>query len=178
MKSYLPLILLFIFKFSFAQTKNDFNTIITSKWIYELNPSPFVALYKMNYFIDDSGDKKSIEQILKEADINIETLPYAQIDFNNNLYLATKKSKNSDFRFFKIMKETSQIFILCDVESEMCDCKSGTFLYFKSQEKLQRVQKAFSFSLKRNLISRLEAYDIQVSENQENKDFCKILREL
>lgn len=102
MKSYLALILLFfVFQSSFSQTKDDWNTVSTGKWMYELNPSPFVSLYKMNYFIDDSGNKKSIKQILKEENINMDTLPYAQFNFKNNLYLATKKSKNSEVRFFK-----------------------------------------------------------------------------
>lgn len=112
MKSYLAFILLFfVFKSSYAQTKDDLNTISTGKWMYDLNPSPFVTLYKMNYFIDDSGNKKTIEQVLKDEDINIDSLPYAQIDFNDNLYLVTKKSKNNTLRFFKIIKETPDYFI-------------------------------------------------------------------
>ncbi len=179
MKSYLAFILLFfVFKSSYAQTKDDLNTISTGKWMYDLNPSPFVTLYKMNYFIDDSGNKKTIEQVLKDEDINIDSLPYAQIDFNDNLYLVTKKSKNNTLRFFKIIKETPDYFILCNQESEMCDCKSGTFFYLKSQHKLQRIQRAFSFSLKRDLISRLKDNNIPVPINHDNKNFCEILKEL
>lgn len=179
MKSYLALILLFfVFQSSFSQTKDDWNTVSTGKWMYELNPSPFVSLYKMNYFIDDSGNKKSIKQILKEENINMDTLPYAQFNFKNNLYLATKKSKNSEVRFFKIIKENTDFFILCNQESEICDCKSGTFLYLKSTQKLQRIQKPFSFSLKRNLISRLVDYNIHIPVDYENKDFCELLKEL
>lgn len=161
-----------------AQSNSDWNAITTGKWMYDLNPSPFVSLYKMSYFIDDSGNKKNVSSILKEAGINIDSIPYTQIKFNKNIYLATKKNEKGNIRLFKVLKETDNLFILCSEEAPKCECKANTFIYYKPKLKLQRIQRPFSFSLKRDLLKRLDDMGIDKSGNYDNLSFCEIIEEL
>src|SRR5690554_3339112 len=161
-----------------AQSNSDWNAITTGKWMYDLNSSPFVSLYRMSYFLDDSGNKKTVSSILKEARINIDSIPYAQIEFNKNIYLATKKSQKGNIRLFKVLKETDSLFILCSEEDAICECKANTFIYYKPKLKLQRIQRPFSFSLKRNLLKRLNDMGIDKPDDYGNLSFCEIIEEL
>lgn len=163
---------------AFGQSTNDWDAILTGKWMYDLNPSPFVSLYKMSYFLDDTGNKKTVSSILKEARINIDSMPYAQIEFNNNIYLATKKKVKDNIRLFKVLKETDDFFILCSEEDSICECKANTFIYYKPKLKLQRIQRPFSFSLKRNLIKRLNDLELSYPEDYEEMSFCQLLENI
>lgn len=62
--------------------------------------------------------------------------------------------------------------------NDICDCQGGTFLFYKPQQKLQRIEKAFSFSLKRNLIDRLDKFEILLTSDSEEKSFCDIIKSL
>lgn len=171
-------IILFSNLFVNAQTKDDFNKIVNGQWMYELNPSSFVMLYKLNFFTDKNNNKISITELLANENIELDTLKYGKIKYNHQFYLATKKSQNSDVRLFKIFKESMDYFVLCDENDDLCDCKSGTFLYYKPKLKLQRVEKPFSFSLKRNLISRLGEFNIALPSGYESMNFCGLLEKL
>lgn len=178
MKYYLLIIGLFIgVLMTSGQSQSDFNSISTGSWMYDLNPSPFVNLYKMDYFEDDDGNKKSIKDILANEDIRIDDLPYIVFNYQEKSFFALKK-KNDELRLFKVLSIHDDFFILCNRDDSFCDCKSETFLYFKPESKLQRIQRPFSFSLKRNLVKRLDDFGIAVPSHNEEMNFCDMLKSL
>lgn len=160
---------------SIAQSKDDWVAISTGNWMYDLNSSPFVSLYKMGYFIDDDGNKKNLTEILSEQNINLDTVPYAIIHFKEKNFLALKKKQNGEIKMFKILKEHSDFFILCNQDDSLCRCRSGTYLYYRPNFKLQRIEKPFSFSLKKNLIDRLKYFNIELPLNYNIMTFCELL---
>lgn len=120
------------------------------------------------------------ENLDKDLDINKNKIesPYSIIDANQKNFFAYKKHTNSDIRVFKILKEKEDYFVLCNEDEDICECKAGTFIYLKPQEKLQRIEKAFSFSLKNNLIDRLKKFDISHIQKDDERTFCEILEAL
>jgi hypothetical protein len=68
---------------------------------YDGTPSKLTLLNKYNYFVDESGNKKTVMEAFKEQNSNIYEIPYAQVKIDNVDYFATKKSPLSDIRLSK-----------------------------------------------------------------------------
>lgn len=161
-----------------AQSISDWKAITTGKWMYDLNPSPFVQLYKMEFFLNDQGERTPFSEVLKSQKIDLDSMPFATIFFKNQEYLAVKRKNSGDPRLFKILKKGSDYLLLCDDEKEICDCKSGTFIYYIPESRLQRIQKPFSFSMKRNLTDRLNEWDIPLPSGWEKMGYGDALNAL
>jgi len=84
------------------------------------------------------------ENLDKDLDIDKNKIesPYSIIEADQKNFFAYKKQANSDIRVFKILKEKEDYFVLCNEDKDICDCKTETFIYFKPEEKLQRIEKA------------------------------------
>lgn len=123
---------------------------------------------------------KQSGNLKKDLDIDKDKIqsPFSIIKSDEKAFLAFKKNDKSNIRVFKILKEKKDYFILCNEDEKVCNCKSGTFLYYKPKKKLQRIEKAFSFSLKKNLIDRLNKFDIPLPEDSNSLEFCEILENL
>jgi hypothetical protein len=123
---------------------------------------------------------ETIKDMLKKegVELSFENLPYVIVDFENERFFINKRGENSRIRGFKILRETSNIYLLCSDNVELCDCKANTFIYNKKNNQLQRIERPFSFSLKRNLIKRLEDMDLNKPIDYKNMTFCEMLKEL
>lgn len=105
--------------------------------------------------------------------------PNKRINYLDKNYFSIQNSDNSEIITFVILKENNDLLVLCNKEvNDICDCQEGTFLFYKPQQKLQRIEKAFSFSLKRNLIDRLDKFEILLPPESEEKSFCEIIKSL
>lgn len=121
--------------------------------------------------IKDMLEKEGVE-------ISIDTLPYLIVDYKEDSFFLTKKNEKSTIRAFKVLKSTEDLFIFCSDNIGLCDCKANTFIYKKSSKQLQRVQRPFSFSLKRNIIKRLNDMKVEKPDGYKDLSFCEILEEL
>lgn len=157
MKYLLALFLIFIFCNSQAQVS-------------------FPYSYKFFY----GKGSKTIEYRLKKegVELSLDSAFYKKIEHTGENYLVLKNSKNSNIRAFKILKEYNNFFLLCNEVVDMCKCKSSTFIYYIPDLKLQRIEKPFSFSLKRNLISRLREMKIDYPKGYDSLTFCQIMNSL
>ncbi len=163
---------------SYSQTTDDLTKIANGQWMFEVNPSTFLQLYKMNFFLDQSGSRVTISELLENEQIDLNNAPYGKIRYGAEEYLAVKRRPDSDIRLFKILKENNAYFILCSDGDDMCACKANTFFFFKGTSKLQRIEKPFSFSLKNNLLKRLEEYDQPIPPAIDSLSFCETLNAL
>ncbi|QTY27885.1 hypothetical protein [Flavobacterium sp. CS20] len=123
---------------------------------------------------------ETIKDMLEKegVDLSIDTLPYLILDYKNDKFFLTKKTEKSNIRAFKILKTTADFYVVCSDNVDLCDCKANTFIYKKSNDKLQRIQRPFSFSLKRNIIKRLDDMELDKPEGYEDLSFCEILEGL
>lgn len=121
--------------------------------------------------IKDMLEKEGVE-------LSTDTSPYLVVDFENDKFFLNKKNEKSSIRAFKILKSTVDLYIVCSDNVDLCDCKANTFIYKKSNDKLQRIQRPFSFSLKRNIIKRLDDMELDKPEGYEDASFCEILERL
>lgn len=131
--------------------------------------------YALSIPYEQSGNLK------KDLNIDSEKVhsPFSIINSDDEkTFFAYKKYDKSNIRVFKILKENEDYFVLCNEDKETCNCKSGTFLYYKPEKKLQRIEKAFSFSLKNNLIDRLNKFNIPTPKDYEELGFCEIIDSL
>lgn len=165
--------------FCFSQTKDDWNSIATGQWAFDVNPSLFVLSYRLDFFLSNDKSKKLFSSdLLKKENIDLADNSYKKFKYGDKGYLITKASGKKNSRIFKILKEKNDFFILCSEDDVLCDCKSDTFIYNKSQNKLQRIEKPFSFSLKNNLLDRLQEFNIEYSQENEKLSFCQILEDI
>jgi len=121
--------------------------------------------------IKDMLEKEGVE-------ISIDSLPYLIVDYNEDKFFLFKKKEKSSIRAFKILKSTGDLYLVCSDNVDLCDCKASTFIYKKSSKQLQRIQRPFSFSLKRNLIKRLDDMELEKPNGYEDLSFCEILKRL
>lgn len=163
---------------SYSQTTDDLTKIASGHWMFEVNPTTFLQLYKMNFFLDQSGSKVTISELLENEEIDLNKVPYGKIRYGEKEYLAVKRRPESDIRLFKILRENNAYFILCSNEEDICECRANTFFFFKAPSKLQRIEKPFSFSLKNNLVKRLEEYDQPIPSTIDSLSFCETLNNL
>lgn len=84
-----------------AQNRVEWTAIISPMVSYDGTPSKLTLLNKYNYFVDESGNKKTVMEAFKEQNSNIYEIPYAQVKIDNVDYFATKKSPLSDIRLSK-----------------------------------------------------------------------------
>ncbi|MCT4317806.1 hypothetical protein CMT34_17445 [Elizabethkingia anophelis] len=131
-----------------------------------------------SHYIPHSGSKSLTTRLYKEGVIPKEAYPNKIMEFKGQKYFIYQKTRKSDIRAFKILKEADMFYLLCNDDNDVCQCKAGTFFYFKTDLKLQRIEKPFSFSLKKNLISRLKKYKIPLPNDSENMTFCELLQRL
>lgn len=157
MKYLLALFLIFIFVKSQAQFSFPYNY----KFFYGKGSKP------IDYMLKKEGIKLSID-----------SGSYKKIENTGENYLVIKNSKNSNIRAFKILKEYNNFFLLCSEVVDMCKCKASTFIYYIPDSKLQRIEKPFSFSLKRNLVSRLKEMKIDYPKGYDVLTFCQIMNSL
>ena len=174
--------LLFFVSFNFfgnAQTKDDWNNLTTGQWAFDVNPSLFILNHRLEYFLTKDDNKRiSIPELLEKENVIVENNSYKEIKYGENQYLITRRKDKGNLRMFKVLKESENLYVLCSENRDICDCKANTFLYFKSESKLQRIEKAFSFSLKQNLLDRLTENKIIYKPNKEDLSFCEILKNL
>lgn len=174
--------LLFFVSFNFfgnAQTKEDWNSLSTGQWAFDVNPSLFILNHRLDYFLAKDGSKKmSIREFLEKGNIIVENNSYREIKYGENHYLITRRKDKGNLKMLKVLKESDNLYVLCSENRDICDCRANTFLYFKSESKLQRIQKAFSFSLKQNLLDRLTENKIIYKPSTEDLSFCEILKNL
>lgn len=121
--------------------------------------------------IKDMLEKEGVE-------LSIDTLPYLIVDYEDDKFFLTKKAEKSSVRAFKVLKSTADLYIVCSDNVDLCDCKANTFIYKKSNNQLQRIQRPFSFSLKRNIIKRLDDMELEKPDDYEDASFCEILERL
>lgn len=123
---------------------------------------------------------ESIKDMLEKegVEMSIDTLPYLIVDYKEDSFFLTKKNEKSNIRAFKVLKSNKDLFILCSDDKELFDCKANTFIYKKSNKELQRIQRPFSFSLKRNIIKRLNDMEIDKPDDYDDLSFCEIIKEL
>lgn len=159
-----------------AQSSLSGNPYLTNQWMYSFHIDPFSYMNMMNLWL--SNDEPNLKDQLGPFDEAFGPQNYLTFDEGEKDYFIYRKNKKSDIRYFKILKENTDYFILCDEDNDICDCKAGTFLFFKNGQQLQRIEKAFSFSLKKNLVERLSARSLPVPQHWEQLGFCQILREL
>jgi hypothetical protein len=79
--------------------------------------------------------------------------PNKRINYLDKNYFLIQDSDKSEIITFVILKENNDLLVLCNQEvNDICDCQEGTFLFYQPQQKLQRIEKAFSFSLKKTCL--------------------------
>lgn len=171
-------ILLFILYSSslHSQTTKDWNSISSGKWAFEVNPSLFVLNYKLDFFLSSDDKKHSINEFLKNKNLDIDEGNSEKFKHGDNFYLVTNFNKKN--RIFRVLKERDNYYILCSDDEKICDCKQNSFIYFKHKNILQRVEKPFSFSLKNNLLDRMQKQNIQIPKNTETMSYCEVLESL
>lgn len=123
---------------------------------------------------------ETIKDLLEKEglELSVDNTPYLIVDFKDNKFFISRKSQKSRIRVFKILKETNDLYLVCIDNVELCDCKGNTFIYKKTNNQLLRIQRPFSFSLKRNLIKRLEDMELDKPDGYDNSTFCEILKAL
>jgi hypothetical protein len=148
--------------------------------IFMFGNSQAQVSFPYNYKFFYGKGSKSIEYMLKKEGVklSIDSASYKKIENTGENFLVIKNSKNSNIRAFKILKEHNNFFLLCSEIVDMCKCKSSTFIYYIPDSKLQRIEKPFSFSLKRNLISRLKEMKIDYPKEYDSLTFCEIMNSL
>lgn len=105
--------------------------------------------------------------------------PNKRINYLDENYFLIQDSDKSEIITFVILKENNDLLVLCNQEvNDICDCQEGTFLFYQPQQKLQRIEKAFSFSFKKNLLNRLKKFEILLPPESEEKSFCEIIKSL
>lgn len=158
-----------------SQTKEDWNSITSGQWAFDLNPSLFVLSYKLDFFLSKDENKRfSIQELLKKENIDLKENSYKNFVYDNEEFMVIRKNSKSDMRIFKVLKENENYFILCTEKKNLCDCKAETFTYYKPKNELRRIQKPFSLSLKNNLLDRLQEFQTDTS-NIKQLSFCNIL---
>lgn len=106
-----------------------------------------------------------------------EVYPNSILEYQGKQYFLFQKSRNSEIRSYRILNESIGYLVLCNDDfDEICSCKGGTFLFYKPKQILQRVEKSFSFSLKKNLIDRIKEFQSPIPPNIEEKTYCEILQ--
>ncbi|KEQ30211.1 MULTISPECIES: hypothetical protein [Bacteroidota] len=123
-------------------------------------------------------NKSLTNNLYRQGVLPKDAFPNKIIELDNKQFLVVQKSEKSVIRAFKILEEREEFYILCSEDVDICSCKSSSFIYYKPSYKLQRIEKAFSFSLKRNLIARLHQFNIPVPSNYEDLKFCELLKQL
>jgi hypothetical protein len=84
-----------------AQNWVEWTAIISPLVSSDGTPRKLRLLNTYNYFVDESGNKKTIAEAFKEQNSNIDEIPYAQVKSDNVDSFATKKSPLSDIRLSK-----------------------------------------------------------------------------
>lgn len=130
------------------------------------------------YYIPPHKNHSLTNNLYKRGVLPKEAFPNKIIELDKKQFLIIQKTEKSSVRAFKILDENEKFYILCSEDVDMCNCGSGSFIYYKPKLKLQRIEKAFSFSMKRNLVSRLNQLDIPVPANYKDFKFCEILEQL
>jgi len=159
-----------------SQTTEDWNSISSGKWAFEVNPSLFVLNYKLDFFLSSDDKKYSINEILKSKNLDVDEGNAQKFKHGDTFYLVTNFKKK--YRIFRILKERDRYYLLCSEDEKICDCKQNSFIYFKNKNILQRVEKPFSFSLKNNLMDRLQTQNIQIPSNTDTMSYCEVLESL
>ncbi len=158
--------------FSFLLLMLFFNTNIMRAQLSTINPT-FSGL-----FIPYDTPETILDYLSKNGvELEFENKHYHQIEVNNNNYLVIKNER-SKLRAFKILKETNQLFVLCLQKKDICKCNANTFLLVKSTNQLQKIERPFSFSMRRDLLKRLDKLQIEKPANIKGLAFCEILKEL
>lgn len=148
--------------------------------IFTFVKSPAQFSFPYNYKFFYGKGNKTIEYMLEKdgLELSVDSALYKKIENKGENYLAIKNMKTSNIRAFKILKEYNNFFFLCSEVVDICKCKSSTFIYYIPDSKLQRIEKPFSFSLKRNLISRLKGFKIFYPKEYESLTFCQLINSL
>ncbi len=123
---------------------------------------------------------ETIASMLKKegVELNIESQGYAIVNQDKSSFLLFKKKEKSDIRAFKILRKTNNFYLLCSDDVELCNCKGNTFLYFSQTHKLQRIQRPFSVSMKKDLLRRMEQFSIKFPQEHKQLDFCELLNKI
>jgi hypothetical protein len=123
---------------------------------------------------------ETIALMLKKegVELNIESQGYAIVNHDKKSFFLFKKKEKSDIRAFKILRKTENFYLLCLDDVELCNCKGNTFLYIKQNNKLQRIQRPFSMSMKKDLLKRMEQFSLKFPPEHNQLDFCELLSKI
>jgi hypothetical protein len=90
-------------------------------------------------------------------------------------YLFVKNSKGKVKVYFLLLEGDGFYLSCLKPTNQICGCGSELIIYAPNSNTLKRVERPFSFSLKRNLINRLANLGILELEARDFKDLCNLL---
>lgn len=175
----LIVITLFFFTGFRAYSQNDSN-----KGSYLSFANPISAFYVGGWSSGKNNQQLSIEMKntyrIADSILNISPVPFLRMKYpdREGVELVFVQKPNGRIRVFQSLIDKGNYLILCSrgVE-ERCDCRNNAslYIYLPGQNLLKMVEKAFSLSIKRNLISDLNKYvELNLSE-EEFENTCDVL---
>lgn len=156
----------------------DIKPILTGQFMYDYYKNPVSYLYYDLVILQNPSNTNSFDtlhlNIVKDFFKEAKNNEFAFI--GSGEYMLFKR--NGGLKFFRVLKNSEDYVLLCKENRSLCDCKTSMSIYFTDSKVLKNVERPFSFSLKKNLIYKLNRQGIELKDAHSDDDLCKTLEKL
>lgn len=159
-------------KFSFSQVDcgNEFLylALLANAWqVDEPTPSFFPSnRYGLSYALLESMDIDPSSMQVGE---------FVEAEVHSEEVLFYKEDSLTIRPFYVVFKKEQYYFLSSELEDELCDYRESAFLFVPASGFLNKVQRDFSFSTKKDLIQKVnEQLDFQLNKD-DFENYCGLL---